>query len=70
MLFFEGNVEDLGTLDHYSKQRFISPSRSCLNHGSVENDRNHGGVAQEVSEDKVVSSSHQSRGHSCQILAV
>lgn len=70
MLFFEGHVDDLGTLDHYSKQRFISPSHSCLDDGSVENDRNHGGVAQEVSEDNGVSIGHQSRGHSCHILAV
>lgn len=65
MLGFEGNEEDLGTLDQksdYSKQSFITPSRRCLDDGSVENDRNHGGVVPEVSEDNEVSISHQSRG--------
>lgn len=66
MLVFEGNEEDLEhwtrKVFDYSKQSFITPSRSCLDDGSVENDRNHGGVVPEVSEGNEVSISRQSRG--------
>lgn len=54
MVVFEGKEEDLGTLDHCSKQSFITLSPSCLDDGSVENGRNHGSVASEVSEGLVV----------------